>query len=290
MTCQHCQTWILDDDHRCQRCGRRVRATPARISPATYPIAATATAPAYQFDPGIAPAEAVAAAPKVNAGQQQALFAAAANEPRVIPFDSLTSPAERDAIRLRASETARPTPVKTNKVESRRARSKRGGAAGQRDLEFGGEGELLPLPRSHVACDAPVATAGVRVQAAIFDALLMACGVGLGLGMFFYAGGRLSADKHVLPFLAAALLMTPLAYKLLWAYANRDTPGTQIARLELVDFDGRRPSRARRFARLFGSTVSLLAAGIGMIWAFVDEDKLTWHDHISGTFPTFSGE
>jgi hypothetical protein len=34
----------------------------------------------------------------------------------------------------------------------------------------------------------------------------------------------------------------------------------------------------------------LLAAGTGLIWALVDEDSLTWHDHISGTFPTLSTE
>jgi len=62
----------------------------------------------------------------------------------------------------------------------------------------------------------------------------------------------------------------------------------RIAGLELVDFDGKAPRREQRFGRLFGSALSLLAAGIGMIWLLVDEERLTWHDHMSGTFPTFS--
>jgi hypothetical protein len=29
---------------------------------------------------------------------------------------------------------------------------------------------------------------------------------------------------------------------------------------------------------------------MGLIWALVDEDSLTWHDHISSTFPTLADE
>jgi uncharacterized RDD family membrane protein YckC len=62
------------------------------------------------------------------------------------------------------------------------------------------------------------------------------------------------------------------------------------AGLQLVDFDGNPPSQARRYLRLFGSILSFLAAGIGLIWSLVDEDRLTWHDHISSTFPTIASE
>ncbi len=294
MTCQHCQTWILDGDHRCGRCGRRVRATPSRISPATYPIAAAATAPAYDLEPepGYEEARPGIGSEPVELGQQ-ALFTMPANESRVIPFDTLTSAAERDAIRLRAAETQRPAPVRSAKVEAKRPRSKRNRRSLQRDLEFQRQSDLTSAfegPASDVSCAAPVATAGVRMEAALLDTLLIACGCAIGLGLFFYVGGRFTAEKHVLPFLAAAVLTVPLFYKLLWAFAGQDTPGTRLCGLELVDFDGKRPSKARRFQRVFGSVLSLLAAGVGMIWALVDSDKLTWHDHISGTFPTFSDQ
>lgn len=284
MTCQHCQTWILDDDHRCRRCGRRVRATPARISPASYPIAATATAPAIDFE-----AEETPLASNATAGQQP-LFLAQTADPRVIPFDSLTSPAERHAIRQRAAESERPAAVKSAKVESKRTRAKRHDAVDQALLDFQSGEQVARTPGSVPICDAPVATAAVRVQAALWDALFMLGAALPGVAMFIYAGGRLTLDKHVLPFLAAALLTVPLFYKLLWAFAGRDTPGTTVAGLELVDFDGKRPSKERRYVRLFGSALSLLAAAIGMAWALIDEDKLTWHDHMSGTFPTFAGE
>src|SRR5581483_7408348 len=112
MTCQHCQTWILDDDHRCRRCGRRVRTTPSRISPETYPIAATATAPAYDYgaEPPVASAaRATPSSSPVSTIGQQPLFSPAPDS-RIISFESLTSPAEREAIRVRAADLSRPAP------------------------------------------------------------------------------------------------------------------------------------------------------------------------------------
>jgi uncharacterized RDD family membrane protein YckC len=82
----------------------------------------------------------------------------------------------------------------------------------------------------------------------------------------------------------------PVLYKLVWTVAGRDSIGMSFAGLRLVDFDGNPPSSERRYQRMFGSFLSLLAAGTGLIWALVDEDSLTWHDHISGTFPTLSTE
>src|SRR5579875_3547943 len=103
MTCQHCQTWILDVEHRCRRCGRRVRSTPPRISPATYPIAAAATAPAYDFSAQeeYVPSHSARAHALVqqDPGQQPLFSQQAVFEPRIIPFDQLTSPEERESIR-----------------------------------------------------------------------------------------------------------------------------------------------------------------------------------------------
>ncbi len=115
-------------------------------------------------------------------------------------------------------------------------------------------------------------------------------GCAAGLAMFLFAGGKFWVDKQSLPFFILAAVTVPLLYKLLWTFAGRDTIGMQTAGLRLVDFDGNPPSQRRRYQRLVGGILSLLAAGIGLIWAFVDEDNLTWHDHISDTFPTLAPE
>lgn len=286
MTCQHCQTWILDDDHRCRRCGRRVRSTPARISPETYPIAATATAPAYEYVPRtetpINPQQREGAS---VAPGQQALFNMPVLEPRVIPFDSLTTHAERESIRARAAELARPAPLKTEKVEASRPRVRKTRSVDQRRLDFIGEQRAVALPQSSIVCDAPVAPVRLRLQAAVIDGLIIALGCAFAVGLFRIFGGELVLDKHITPFFVLAIITIPLFYKLLWTFAGRDTMGMRATGLQLVDFDGNPPSQARRYQRLCGTLLSFLAAGIGMIWALVDEDGLTWHDHISSTFP-----
>jgi hypothetical protein len=32
--------------------------------------------------------------------------------------------------------------------------------------------------------------------------------------------------------------------------------------------------------------IAVVSAGMGLIWALLDEERLAWHDHMSGTFPT----
>lgn len=293
MTCQHCQTWILDDDHRCRRCGRRVRSAPPRISPNTYPIAATATAPAYDFEPppqGDTVQNASSeAAP--GASEQQVLFANTASDPRVIPFDSLTSEAERQSIRARAAGVARPAPLKAEKVQLRRPRAKRQRAhSGQQDLDFFRQSEVPSQPQSHIICDAPVAPMMLRVQATVIDVLLVLTGCAMAAAVFKYMTDQFALNTHMLLLHALALGTIPFFYKFSWTFAGLDSIGMQLIGLRLVDFDGNPPSRARRYQRLVGGFISLSAAGIGLIWAFVDEDRLTWHDHISSTFPTVALE
>jgi uncharacterized RDD family membrane protein YckC len=264
-----------------------VRNVPSRISPETFPIAATATAPAYDYQPANSRYLAQARAPEPIVGPgQQPLFSNPNSDPRVIPFDSLTTQAERESIRARAADLARPAPIKTARVEVRRARPRKSKLRDQRTLDFQGQEEVLVPPQSHIICDAPVAPPALRAEAAFIDGLLMFFGCAFGAGLFIYEGGHISPDKHAILFLLLALVTVPLWYKLLWTAAGRDTFGMQRAGIRLVDFDGYPPSQQRRYQRLVGSLLSFLAAGVGLVWALVDEDSLTWHDHISGTFPT----
>ncbi len=214
MTCQHCQTWILDDDHRCRRCGRRIRGIPSRISPESFPIAAAATALAYDYEPDVASApyqQQPAAGPErvVDPGQQP-LFKNNVADPRVIPFDSLTSPAERESIRSRAADASRPAPLKTARVEVRRARPRKNKSLDQRTLDFQGQHEVLTQPQSNIICDAPVAPAALRVEAALIDGVIILCGYAFGAALFIFKHGRITADKHVLPFLLFAFVTIPL--------------------------------------------------------------------------------
>ncbi len=223
---------------------------------------------------------------------QQTLFSQAVAEPRVIPFDKFATPAQRESIRARATELPRPVPLKNERVEVKHARPQRRSASNnsQRWLEFLGEEQVLSQPGNSIKCDAPVAPVELRMRAAAIDLSIMAIGWALCYAIFRFLGCQISTDKHVLPFFVVALVTVPFLYNLLWAYAANDSLGMQKVGLTLVDFDGNPPSQRRRYQRMFGSIVSVLAAGMGLVWVFVDEDSLTWHDHMSNTFPTFVSE
>ena len=239
---------------------------------------AAATAPAYDFPPDATPDE----------REQQALF----NNPnpaRVISFESLRSPSERRSIQARAAEIPRPEPLPQAKVELKRAKPRRKSAENQQRLDFLGVEEVVSPPQSHIICDAPVAPAMLRTEAALIDGAIMLSPIIVGLAIFLYEGGQIILNKSTAPYWIAVVFTAPILYKLLWSWAGRDSVGMSAMGLRLVDFDGNPPSRERRYQRSLASFISFLAAGIGLVWALVDEDTLTWHDHMSSTFPTMSG-
>jgi len=122
--------------------------------------------------------------------------------------------------------------------------------------------------------------------AAGVDASLILVGVGAFLAIFFISGGQVALDRQALSFSLGVTAVIALFYRVLWCLADGDSPGMRFAGLRLVDFDGRRPDREQRGIRQVASLLSILSAGLGLVWALVDEENLTWHDHISKTFPT----
>ncbi len=115
---------------------------------------------------------------------------------------------------------------------------------------------------------------------------MIAIALGLFLAIFYLAGGRLAFTKPSLFLFGGVICGVVLLYRLLWCLGGGDSPGMRFAGLRLVDFDGRRPQREQRTIRLAASVLSIVSAGLGLVWALVDEESLTWHDHISKTFPT----
>jgi uncharacterized RDD family membrane protein YckC len=172
---------------------------------------------------------------------------------------------------------------------SRLDRSVRG-VAPQQAFQFIGE-PAQAASGDVIFCDAPVALPAHRMMAAAMDTSLVLIGAGVLLGVFLlgqslFAGGELVLNRQTVPFLLGVVAVLALFYRMLWCIADGDTPGMRFAGLKLVDFDGRRPNREMRSLRQAASLLSLLSVGLGLVWALVDEENLTWHDHISKTFPT----
>ena len=61
------------------------------------------------------------------------------------------------------------------------------------------------------------------------------------------------------------------------------TLGMRPWRLRVVGAHGGSPDARALWMRYAVGGLSLLAGGLGFWWAWIDRDRLTWHDRISGT-------
>ena len=292
--CPYCSSTNGDGDHRCKRCGRRLdgnAANPDTLNRASRPSPGlpslpseasryqhSATAAALDFDPRYDSASETPASADEHKSRrpvyQPSLFAS----PRVVSFESFAP----EAVEPGAKKTVRPR-AKPRKI-----------LPGQQSFSFD-EAMQMDSPGYHgpaapaepvIECDAPVALPAHRMIAAAFDGSIVIVAVSLFFTVFHFAGGTIVLNKHTAPLLAAVAAVFYLFYKILWCLADGDTAGMRWAHLRLVNFDGQPPERDQRLYRIASGFLSLLAAGLGLLWALVDEESLTWHDHMSRTFPT----
>jgi uncharacterized RDD family membrane protein YckC len=160
----------------------------------------------------------------------------------------------------------------------------------QQNLEFSGDRYNHSFNTSGVEtaiyCDAPVASPTHRVLAAALDLSLILIAAAVLLMTFQFFGGHIVLNKRTLPFYSAIPALLALFYYSLWCLTGQDSAGMRWTSLRLVDFDGRAPDPRQRVYRMAGTCLSLCAAGLGLVWALADEERLTWHDHMSRTFPT----
>lgn len=269
MDCRYCGANNGEDEHRCQRCGRRLRQAGGR-GLAQAPIT-TATVPSYAAAVHTATAAAPAPAQR-SVTYQPPLF-------HEIPQ---TLPMRADAAGRRPA--ARPAQQGAVRV----ARPARRAHPDQQSLDF-----FLPVSEHRTAlvdpvvgCGAPVAGRVHRALAAALDLTVVLIAFGLFLTTFSVAGGSVELSRPTIPFFVAIAALLAIFYHVLFCLSGGDTPGMRWTSLRLLNFDGHAPTREQRAFRLAGSLLSLLAAGLGLLWSLVDEETLTWHDHMSKTFPT----
>jgi uncharacterized RDD family membrane protein YckC len=160
----------------------------------------------------------------------------------------------------------------------------------QQSLELVNAGQTR-MPRSSpeavIYCDARVASPAHRLMAFAVDLSLVLIALGMLLATYHFAGGTFPQSKLTTPIFAAMGALIYFLYEALWGIACGDTPGMRTVHLRVLDFDGREPDLRQRMFRLGGCVLSVLAAGLGLMWALTDEESLTWHDHMSNTFPTY---
>jgi len=191
--------------------------------------------------------------------------------PRVVPFETI---APGSIQRAPKGTVSRPR-VRRPRV-----------VPGQQSLDFTPAAQLRRPVDGVIGCGVPVAIPAHRAIAAAIDGSIILIGLGIFASIFQLMGGRIEVNAKTLPLLLIVAAIIAGFYKYLWFLGNGDTPGMRWSGLRLVNFDGQIPDRKQRFYRLGSGFLSLSAAGLGLLWSLVDEEALTWHDHISRTFPT----
>ena len=137
----------------------------------------------------------------------------------------------------------------------------------------------------------PRALIGWRLLSLFYDlwpalALWMLLGAGFTWGFYLASHG---ARENIPPFSALQLLLWLCCWAITGAYATLSwrrggqTLGMRPWRLQLLSAHAGPPTWKALWLRYAVGTLSLLLGGLGFWWAWVDREKLTWHDRVSST-------
>lgn len=138
----------------------------------------------------------------------------------------------------------------------------------------------------------PAALIGWRLLALFYDfwpvlALWMLVSLAFTFGYTFL--GHHDPRQNIPPFSLLAWLLWLACWIAAGLYATvswrrgGQTLGMRPWRLRVTTHDGATPSRAQAWIRYGVGTLSLLLGGLGFWWAWIDRERLTWHDRASGT-------
>ena len=135
------------------------------------------------------------------------------------------------------------------------------------------------MPGSHP----PRALVGWRLLALAYDLLPV-----LAL-WFVVAAGFTAAHGDAVRGGALRLLESAVLWAVAAAYATLrwrrggQTIGMRAWRLRVTDAAGGAPGWRALWLRYLVGAIGLLAGGLGFWWAWIDRDRLAWHDRASGT-------
>jgi len=197
-------------------------------------------------------------------------------EPETISTDPIIEPIlpEWSAIRLDSSPDA-------SVFRSSRSMVRSGEAALHRD-------DFAEAANHSAASqfDLPLQTAPLedRLMAGIVDAALVAAGFLVFVLVFVACTAHPPVGKPALIGAAVALFVFGVIYQLLFFCFGHDTPGMRYAKIALCTFDDENPTRQGMRRRLGALLLSASPLGLGVLWAFFDDDRLGWHDRISRTY------
>jgi uncharacterized RDD family membrane protein YckC len=132
----------------------------------------------------------------------------------------------------------------------------------------------------------PVASLTERSWSAVIDVACLLFAYGGFLTLFGSLGGQFTLSQLSVEVYAAALAIVYLQYFALFTVFGGTTPGMILRGLQVSSFSGESPTPRQMLLRSLGYLISASTLLMGFLWAWWDEDALTWHDRISHTYLT----
>ncbi len=130
----------------------------------------------------------------------------------------------------------------------------------------------------------PVASLEERRVASLIDVACLLFAYGGFLALFGSLGGQFTLSKLNAEVYAATLAIVYLQYFALFTVFGGTTPGMMFRGLQVASFSGAAPTPRQMLLRSLGYVISAGTFFLGFLWAWWDEDALTWHDRISHTY------
>lgn len=301
MTCGYCGTHNGENEHRCRRCGRKpddtltgefslVRTDGALATKARPVASVKISEPPTRLTLKAVP-QASGSHPAIRPRMERGPDAGLARATQASLFP------EKSGLKVVGIADYAPAPPRTARPKTTSNAASKSAVRRPRQVpEEQGHLPFLPAqtakPRvcgttvdSVIYCEAAVAHTLHRLVASALDASMVLIAYGLFLAVFHALGGHFALNKTNAMLFGGMPVVIGWTYGVIWAIAGSETAGMHWTGLRLVTFDGPRPEPRQRVLRFFGSCLSICTV-LGLLWALADEEGLTWHDHISRTFPT----
>lgn len=147
--------------------------------------------------------------------------------------------------------------------------------------------QLSPETQHLYSAPLQVAPIQLRLMAATVDLCIVLTGFlvftatsVLTIAHFQTGGVSMTPVTAAISSLGAIVLLGFLYQLLFFTYSNA-TPGMRYARIGLCTFSDENPSRTEMRRRVLALALSSASLGLGVFWAFLDDERLGWHDRIS---------
>jgi uncharacterized RDD family membrane protein YckC len=122
-----------------------------------------------------------------------------------------------------------------------------------------------------------------RLMAILYDALVTIALLMLAaVPPVMLAGGSMPNTALRIAFQLYLIAVMFLFFGWFWVHGGQ-TLGMRAWRLRVVSADGTGIGWRAAGIRFLGAWLSVLALGLGYIWAIFDRERRTWHDRLSGT-------